>query len=92
MVPMLQFCQLYRVSMKNPYGALLAGKWPQLAGLAWEMLQRSRHGDLQRWLEAMEARPACQKGIAVPEPLVLPTDEEGVEKISSEISRKILQK
>jgi glutathione S-transferase len=47
--------------------------------------------NLQRWLEAMEARPACQKGIAVPEPLVLPTDEAGVEKISAGISRKILQ-
>ncbi|MFP6794057.1 MAG: glutathione S-transferase N-terminal domain-containing protein [Pseudomonadales bacterium] len=47
--------------------------------------------NLQRWLEAMEARPACQKGIAVPEPLVLPTDDAGVEKISAGISRKILQ-
>lgn len=48
--------------------------------------------NLQRWCSAMDARPACQRGIAVPEPLVLPTDEEGVEKISSEVSRKILQK
>jgi glutathione S-transferase len=47
--------------------------------------------NLQRWLEAMEARPACQKGVAVPEPLILPTDEAGVEKISAGISRKILQ-
>ena len=47
---------------------------------------------LQRWLDAMEARPACQRGIAVPEPLVLPKDDDGVEKLSSEVSRKILQK
>jgi hypothetical protein len=40
----------------------------------------------------MEARPSCQRGIAVPEPLVLPTDEEGVEKLAAEMSRKILQK
>ncbi|NCF18707.1 MAG: glutathione S-transferase [Haliea sp.] len=48
--------------------------------------------NLQRWIATMEARPACQRGIAVPEPLVLPSDEEGIEKLSSEISRKILQK
>ena len=48
--------------------------------------------NLQRWIATMEARPACQRGIAIPEPLVLPSDEEGIEKLSSEISRKILQK
>ena len=48
--------------------------------------------NLRRWIAAMEARPACQLGIAVPEPLVLPTDEAGVEKISSDISRRILQR
>lgn len=58
----------------------------------WSGVSLEGLDNLQRWLEAMEARPACQRGIAVPEPLVLPTDEEGVEKISSEISRKILQK
>ena len=58
----------------------------------WSGVSLEGLDNLQRWLEAMEARQACQRGIAVPEPLVLPTDEEGVEKISSEISRKILQK
>ena len=58
----------------------------------WSGVSLDGLDNLQRWLDAMEARPACQRGVAVPEPLVLPTDEEGVEKISSEISRKILQK
>ena len=58
----------------------------------WSGVSLDGLDNLQRWLEAMEARPGCQRGVAVPEPLVLPTDEEGVEKISSEISRKILQK
>lgn len=58
----------------------------------WSGVSLDGLDDLQRWLAAMEARPACQRGIAVPEALVLPTDEEGIEKISSEISRKILQK
>lgn len=58
----------------------------------WSGVSLDGLDNLQRWLAAMEARPACQRGIAVPEALVLPTDEESVEKISSEISRKILQK
>jgi GSH-dependent disulfide-bond oxidoreductase len=57
----------------------------------WSGVSLDGLDNLQRWLETMEARPACQKGIAVPEPLVLPTDEAGVEKISEKISRKILQ-
>jgi len=57
----------------------------------WSGVSLDGLDNLQRWLEAMEARPACQKGIAVPEPLVLRTDEAGVEKISAGISRKILQ-
>jgi len=57
----------------------------------WSGVSLDGLDNLQRWLETMEARPACQKGIAVPEPLVLPTDKAGVEKISEEISRKILQ-
>jgi len=57
----------------------------------WSGVSLDGLDNLQRWLETMEARPACQKGIAVPEPLILPTDKAGVEKISAEISRKILQ-
>jgi len=57
----------------------------------WSGVSLDGLDNLQRWLEAMEARPACQKGIAVPEPLELPTDDAGVEKISAGISRKILQ-
>ena len=47
---------------------------------------------LQRWLNAMEERPACQRGIEVPEALVLPEDAEGIEQLSNNISRKILQR
>jgi GST-like protein len=33
--------------------------------------------NLKAWIDRLEARPACQRGIAVPEPLVLkePTAE-----------------
>ena len=47
---------------------------------------------LSRWKQQMDARPACQRGIEVPEPLHLPTDPEGVEQVSSQTSRKILQR
>ena len=46
---------------------------------------------LLRWKEQMDARPACQRGIEVPEPLDLPTDPAGVEQVS-QTSRKILQR
>lgn len=46
---------------------------------------------LQRWMEAIDARPACQRGIAVPRPLLLPTDPDGVEKVSA-TSRAIMQR
>ena len=46
---------------------------------------------LIRWKAAMDARPACQRGIAVPEALELPTDPAGVEQVS-QTSRAILQR
>ena len=46
---------------------------------------------LQRWMTEMEARRACQRGICVPEPLELPTDADGVERVS-QTSRAILQR
>lgn len=46
---------------------------------------------LKRWMALIEARPACQRGITVPRPLLLPTDPAGVEKVS-ETSRVIMQR
>ncbi len=46
---------------------------------------------LQRWKQAMDQRPACIRGIEVPEPLELPTDPAGVERVS-QTSRAILQR
>ncbi len=44
---------------------------------------------LHAWHERMAARPACVRGIAIPEPLELPTDPDGVEAVS-QTSRAIL--
>lgn len=46
---------------------------------------------LQRWKQVMDERPACMRGIEVPEPLELPTDPAGVERVS-QTSRAILQR
>ena len=41
--------------MKNPYRQLMGSDWSELAELAWHALRNSPHGDLQRWLESIEA-------------------------------------
>lgn len=43
--------------MKNPYHALLASDWPQLAELAWERLRNTPHGDMPGWLDSIERLP-----------------------------------
>lgn len=58
----------------------------------WSGVELDDLPGLRRWKEQMDARPACQRGIEVPEPLQLPTDPEGVEQISAQTSRKILQR
>ncbi len=58
----------------------------------WSGISLEELDHLTRWLAAMEERPACQRGVVVPNALELPTDEEGVEEISRTISRKILQR
>lgn len=58
----------------------------------WSGISLEGLDNLTRWMSEMEARPACQRGVAIPNSLELPTDEEGVEEISKTISRKILQR
>ena len=41
--------------MKNPYLQLQASTWRELAVLGWQSFKNSRHGDLPRWLEAIDA-------------------------------------
>ena len=57
----------------------------------WAGVELADLTGLSRWLQTMEARPACARGIAVPEPLELPTDPDGVERVSV-TSRAILQR
>jgi GST-like protein len=45
------------------------------------------HGliNLQAWIARMEARPACQRGIAVPEPLVFKEPTEAMLKTAQKL-------
>jgi GST-like protein len=48
---------------------------------------------MQRWMAAMEARPACQRGIEVPNKLELPRDDDEAGIVAQgEQSRKILKR
>ena len=44
--------------MKNPYLRLQASDWSALADLGWQRLANNTHGDLSRWLDAIEKLPS----------------------------------
>ena len=48
--------------------------WVRLHFWAGVPLEGLEH--LQRWKAAMDDRPACQRGIEIPQPLVLPADDD----------------
>jgi len=48
--------------MNNPYLQLGTAGWPELAQLGWQKLKNNMHGDLPRWLEAIENLPECDTG------------------------------
>jgi tRNA (mo5U34)-methyltransferase len=43
--------------MKNPYLRLKDGPWSELAELGWLRLQNHSHGDLPRWIDAIDKLP-----------------------------------
>ena len=49
--------------MNNPYLQIGTSGWPELAELGWQKLKNNTHGDLSRWLEAIENLPECEPGI-----------------------------
>ena len=64
--------------------------WVRLHG--WSGVPVDGLAHLQRWMAAMDARPACQRGVAVPAPLPnLVKDEKGAESYAQQ-ARKLLQK
>lgn len=49
--------------MNNPYLQIAVAGWPELAELGWQKLKHNTHGDLPRWLEAIESLPECEDAI-----------------------------
>ena len=47
---------------------------------------------LNRWLAAMEARPACQRGTVVPEPLALPDDDADFQELVRDVRANLMQR
>lgn len=68
----------------NEYSIADIANWCWVRIHAWSGIDVTGLDDLQAWLARLEARPACQRGIVVPEPLVL----EGV----LDMAKKILTK
>ena len=77
--------------LTDDYSIADIANWCWVRLYFWSGVSINGLDNLQRWMQDMESRPACQRGIAIPEPLHLPTDEEGVEMVS-QTSRKILQR
>lgn len=78
--------------LAGDYSIADIANWCWVRLFFWSGVSLDGLDHLTRWLAAMEDRPACQRGVVVPHPLELPTDDEGIEEISRTISRKILQR
>ncbi len=65
--------------------------WVRIHG--WSGVSTDDLGALERWMEKLDARPACQRGIAVPQPISLPdeNDPDAMERIKQQ-AQKMLQR
>lgn len=49
--------------MKNPYSRLEAAGWTELATLGWAKLRSETHGDMPRWLKAIQDLPEVDDAV-----------------------------
>ncbi len=63
--------------------------WVRIHG--WSGVPTDGLPNLERWMATMAARPACQRGIAVPHPLVLAPDDPQKVAETAALSRSILR-
>ncbi len=63
--------------------------WTRTA--AWSGIATADLANLNRWHAAIDARPAVQRGITVPEPLPMPLDDADAGKAFAERARKLVQ-
>lgn len=59
--------------------------WPWVSIHFWAGVSIEGLGNLNRWIEAIRARPAVAKGVEIPEPLKLETDAEELRKLGASI-------
>ncbi|TKB50558.1 glutathione S-transferase [Ferrimonas sediminicola] len=60
--------------------------WPWVRTHEWSGVSIAGLPNLQRWLEELAQRPACQRGIMIPPPAEM-TDEERAEAIAKMVTR-----
>ena len=77
--------------LADDYSIADIAHWCWLRIHRWSGVSMDGLEHLQRWMAALEARPACQRGVVVPQPLNLYPDDEAAVQVQAEASRKILQ-
>ena len=77
--------------LADDYSIADIAHWCWLRIHRWSGVSMDGLAHLQRWMAALEARPACQRGVDVPQPLNLYPDDEAAVQAQAEASRKILQ-
>jgi len=70
------------------YSVADVATWPWVSIHGWAGVGVEGLENLQRWMQAVEARPAVQRGRAVPEPPTPPTEEQA--RQITETARKML--
>jgi glutathione S-transferase len=79
-------------SLVNDYSIADIANWSWLRIHAWSGVSIDGLASLGRWMAAMDARPACRRGIAVPVPVPDLTHEpENPEELAKNV-RTILQR
>ena len=73
--------------LAGDYSIADIANWSWVSIHFWAGVEIDDLANLRRWVDAIRARPAVQKGIVVPEPLVLetPDDEEKIKKMAASI-------
>lgn len=76
----------HRYLAGDDYSIADMATWPWIRGYEWSGIDIDGLDHLQRWLNELALRPACQKGIVTPPPVEM-SDEERAEHIRNLVTR-----
>ncbi|MBR9859010.1 MAG: glutathione S-transferase [Gammaproteobacteria bacterium] len=76
----------HRYLAGDDYSIADMATWPWVRGYEWSSINIDGLDHLQRWLNELALRPACQKGIVTPPPVEM-SDEERAEHIRNLVTR-----